>query len=161
MTHVGLRLRASFCSGYAFCIIMTEAAPGLAFELLERERVLVSYAGPNATQPDVWEPYLALMEAKISSSLRFLVFQEGSMPSVRDQQRLGALSRPHSPRVALVSTSLSLRFAVSAFSLINKRIKFFTPDELPQAFAHLDLRPWEQPAVLACVERLKAKVSGG
>ncbi|MET0343755.1 MAG: hypothetical protein ABW252_22265 [Polyangiales bacterium] len=135
---------------------MSQPTAGLAFELLERERVVVSYAGPHANRQDEWDRYIELMQARTDASMRFLVLHDGSAPTVRDQQRIGSIARPHRPLVALVSSSNALRFVASAFSLINRRIRFFAPDDMDAALSHLELRDWEKQSVLECVDRLKA-----
>jgi hypothetical protein len=137
----------------------TALVPALAFELLGAERVLVSYQGARPGRPEEWNRYLDVMASIPGGSrMRYLVYHDGPPPSLRDQQRIGAIARPQKPLVSLISSSTTLRFVVSAFSLVTRQIRFFSPDELLAALLHLELGAREQRAVVSAVERLRSQV---
>jgi hypothetical protein len=134
---------------------MEHREQGLAFELLEREKILVSYQG-NDAQPAQWENYLELMGTLTGvASLRFLVYAEGSPPSAALQRRIVGLVRGHSWRVALVSSSAALRFVVSTFALVNRSIRYFTPEQLAGALLHIGCSAQEAIAVERVLHRLR------
>ena len=77
---------------------------------------------------------------------------------MHDQQRIADLARTFKPTVALISSSATLRFVVSAFSLVTRQIRFFSPSDLPAALAHLELDERAQRSVRDAIERLKMLV---
>jgi hypothetical protein len=51
-----------------------------------------------------------------------------------------------------------MRFVASAFSLVNKNLRYFTPQELPIALRHLQCTTTEQATVQATLAELKRSV---
>lgn len=131
----------------------------MVFELLQSEGVLVSYQGPKAGSQEEWDEYVELMaEVAGRPGIRYFVYHDGPPPSMRDQQRIASLARPHKPIVALISSLTTLRFVVSAFSLVTRQIRFFSPSEMAGALQHLQLDERAQRSVLESLERLKMRV---
>jgi hypothetical protein len=129
---------------------------GLAFELLAKEKILISYQGPHAT-PEEWDRYISLMRTLApTAGVRFLVWVEGPPPSAANQRRIMELVRRDWP-VALVSTSTAMRFVVSTFSLVNRTIRFFSPDQLSDALTHLHCAIPEAAAVHGALDRLRTQ----
>ncbi len=126
----------------------------MAFEYLSKEKILLSFNGPNTTA-DQWDRYIAQMQSisKVPNP-RFLVLVEGPPPSPAVQRRI-AEHVQRDARVALVSSSTALRFVVSAFSLVNRTIKYFSPAQLPAALAHLDCSELDAQVVYGALERLQ------
>jgi hypothetical protein len=130
----------------------------MGFELLEREKILISYQGQDVAQAE-WDRYIDFMALqKHTLGLRFVVFADGSPPSAANQRRIAEIVRAKSGEwlVALISSSTALRFVVSAFSLVNRSIRFFTPEQLPEALLHIHCTPEEQRAVHEVLQRLRA-----
>jgi hypothetical protein len=135
------------------------AGPALGFEYLHAEQVLISYQGAKPGSAEEWDRYIDLMETVSQRpTTRYLVYHDGPPPTLRDQQRIAALARPHKPLVALISSSGTLRFVVSAFSLVTRQIRFFPPDQVREALAHLGLDGPAQRAVKEALERLRMEV---
>jgi hypothetical protein len=135
---------------------MGVAQQGMVFELLSKERILISYQGPHATQ-EQWDRYISLMQTiSGASEMRFLVLVEGSPPSAANQLRIRALVKREWP-VALVSSSIAMRFVVSAFSLVNRSIRFFSPEDLSGALVHIGCSRTEALAVHEALHRLQVE----
>jgi len=133
---------------------MSEEGRGLTFEMLRKERILLSYQRGEARQAD-WDSYIDFMRSLTGiSDLRFLIYHDGPAPAPRDQKRIAEVARGRSWKVALVSPSAALRFVVSAFSLVNRSIRFFTPGELDAALEHIGCTATEKEAVRAAMERI-------
>jgi hypothetical protein len=127
----------------------------MAFELMPREQILVSFQG-DAALPEHWDAYISLMSTLTHvETLRFVICAQGSPPSAANQRRIAQLVRGHPWRVALISSSAALRFVVSAFSLVNRSIRYFTPDQVPAALRHIDCTVEEAAAVEQLLERLR------
>ena len=128
----------------------------MSFELLEREQILVSYQGTAATQ-EQWDHYLdQLATLREVERVRFLVYADGSPPTPGIQRRIAGIAHGHDKwLVALVSPSTALRFVVSAFKLVNRSIRFFTPAELHDALSHIQCDSDERGAVQNALRRLQ------
>ena len=134
------------------------AAPrqGLVFEFLAKEKILISYQGPDAT-PEEWDRYIAMMRTiSTEPDLRFLVLVEGPPPTAANQRRVSQLIQRDWP-VALVSSSAAMRFVVSAFSLVNRSIRFFLPAQLSDALVHIHCSTADALAVHDVLERLRVE----
>jgi hypothetical protein len=86
--------------------------------------------------------------------LRYLVFVEGSPPTAANQRRIAALVKREWP-VALVSSSNVMRFVVSAFSLVNRSIRFFSPAQLSDALVHIHCTAADALVVHEALARLQ------
>jgi hypothetical protein len=130
---------------------------GMTFELMQPEQILVSYQGTDVL-PEEWESYLALLSTLTGlESLRFVIFADGSPPSAAHQKRIASLVRGHSWPVALISSSTALRFVVSAFSLVNRSIRYFTPDHIPDALRHIGCSAEEATKVDRLLQRMRSQ----
>jgi hypothetical protein len=135
--------------------LMSGAQRGLVFELLQPSQILLSFQG-DAVSDDEWDRYIHFMSSLTQlPALRILVCVEGSPPSAANQRRISEVVRGRAWKVALVSSSTALRFVVSAFSLINRTIRYFPPEELQRALDHIDCSPDERREVALALERLK------
>ena len=140
-----------------------------AFELLRDSQILVSFQGAAAPHPSEVQEYRELMASLADKpDLRCLWFTEGGRLSLGEQERLTASVPKRHWRTALVSPSPEMRFVASVLLLANKNLRYFKPEELPQALRHLQCTREEQHAaqiMLAelryAVERSTQKTSGG
>jgi len=124
------------------------------FDFLSKERVFISVQGSEATV-DEWNALIeGMRNVRSVPDLRYLVRVEGSPPSPVFQARIADVVRGQKCRVALMSSSAAMRFVVSTFSLVNKTIRYFSPDQLREALAHLGCTPLEQVAVQEAFDRL-------
>lgn len=127
---------------------------GFVFEYLRSARLLVSYQGSTETALE-WERYLAFLGTVSRDAMRFMVYVDGAAPSPAHLQRLAGLVRGHQVTAALVSPSLALRFAVSAFTLVTRSIRYFTPEQLLDALAHIRCSEAESRLVQEALQRLQ------
>jgi hypothetical protein len=82
--------------------------------------------------------------------LRILVVTDGGGPDTAMRGELQAFykSRNHSPKTAVVTTSVVSRGIVAAVNWFNPHIKAFSPRSFPDALAHLDLPRTTLPRLL-------------
>jgi hypothetical protein len=133
---------------------MPRPRQGMAFEMLAKEKILISYQGGRAS-PEEWDRYISFMKTITSTPrVRFLVWVEGSPPTAANQRRISELVQRDWP-VALVSPSTAMRFVVSAFSLVNRSIRFFAPAQLSDALVHIHCTAADAIAVHDALERLR------
>lgn len=127
----------------------------MAFAYLEEPRILVSYQDDGATE-EHWNRYIDCMtRLKDTVGVRYLVWHTGSPPTPSVQKRISDLERGRGSLVSLISPSLALRFVVSAFSLINRNIRYFPPEQLTEALEHIRCTPLEKSAVRDALRRLQ------
>jgi hypothetical protein len=132
------------------------------FEALEDLELLVAYQGHKSPSDVEWVPYLHVLERlhRVSSRYRYLTISEGGHPSGAQQARVKAVTYGRTPPVAVVSSSIAIRFAVSFFALFNHRVRCFGPEQMGRAFEHIGIARSDQARVRACIAKLKDHVVG-
>jgi hypothetical protein len=133
---------------------MQAAQQGFVFELLVKEHLLVSFQGSAPSSED-WDRYLTALSTLEMKALRCLIYVDGAAPSPAYLQRIANIVRGNAVTAALVSPSLALRFAVSAFSLVTRNIRYFMPTQLDDALAHLRCTAAEAHLVQETLQRLQ------
>jgi hypothetical protein len=133
--------------------------PHFAFTLLAGSKIVVSYQGKHPPQDHEIQNYCELLRTLADQAdLRFLWYTEGHRPSREQQERLSSTAPKRQWRAALISPSAGMRFIVAAFSLINRNLRFFEPQELPQALRHLQCTYEEQSVVQTVLAELKHSI---
>jgi hypothetical protein len=134
-------------------------SPRFVFTLLSGPRIVVSYQGtlpPLALEIQKYGELIGTLADQ--PDVRCLWYTEGPRPSREEQERLSATVPKHQWRVALVSSSLEMRFVASAFCLINRNLRYFMPHDLPLALRHLECTIQEQGVVQLVLAELKESV---
>jgi hypothetical protein len=133
--------------------------PQFVFELLPEAQIVVSYQSATPPHPSEVHEYGALLSSLAEKpDVRCLWFTDGAHPTRSDQESLSQRVPKHQWRVALVSGSPQIRFIASAFSLVNRNLRYFTPEQLPQALRHLLCTREEQDAVQSVLAELRRAV---
>ena len=101
-------------------------------------RLAIFWHDREAPREDDWNAALTLLSDVDLATLRVLVLTKGGAPTATQRARLGQVVHGPVP-VAVVSDHVGVRFVASTLALFMKRIKTFRTDELPAAYAHLDL----------------------
>lgn len=132
-----------------------------AFEVIEDLELLVSYQGPTSPSDGEWATYLQVLERlhRVPSRYRYLTISEGGHPSGAQQARVKAVTHGRTPPVAVVSTSVAIRFVVSLLALFNHRVKCFGPEQTDRAFEHIGIGHTDQARVRACIAKLKGQIA--
>ena len=132
------------------------------FEALEDLELLVAYQGHKSPSDVEWVAYLHVLERlhRVSSRYRYLTISEGGHPSGAQQARVKAVTYGRTPPVAVVSSSIAIRFAVSFFALFNHRVQCFGPEQMGRAFEHIGIARTDQARVRACIAKLQDHVVG-
>jgi hypothetical protein len=132
-----------------------------AFEVLEDLKLLVSYQGPSNPSDAEWAAYLQVLERlhRAPHPYRYLTISDGGHPSRAQQAQVKAVTHGRTPAVAIVSSSVPIRFVGSLLALFNPRVQCFGPEQLHRAFAHIELDPAAVSKVRACLDALKQKVA--
>jgi hypothetical protein len=133
--------------------------PHFAFTYLAAPRIVVSYQGMQPPREDEVQSYNQLLRSIAEQpDVRCLWYTEGARPSREQQERLSATVPKHQWLVALLSPSPEMRFIASAFSLMNRNLRYFTPHELPLALRHLQCTSEEQSEVQLVLAELRDTV---
>lgn len=132
----------------------------LAFEYVTEANCLVLYQTSESPSDAEWDAYLELLRFVQDSNADFRVFvqTEGGRPTPPQQARLAQLCSGTGWGTAVVSTALAVRFVVSSLSLTKQNLRYFTPDELAQAYAHLELDESAQQSIERTLERFRAEL---
>ncbi|HET8935292.1 MAG TPA: hypothetical protein VFN67_17710 [Polyangiales bacterium] len=126
---------------------------GCVWEVLT-DSLVVTYSGEGAT-PEQWISYLEMIRAaKGRGVTRFLIYADVSPPTsvLAD---IASVARGEPWQVSLISPSTAVRFAASTFSFVTKGFRFFVPEKVPEALAHLGCDVELQKRGLAVLERLR------
>lgn len=130
------------------------------FEALEDLELLVAYQGRESPRDVEWDAYLQVLERqhRVSSRYRYLTISEGGHPSSAQQARVRAVTHGRTPPVAVVSSSIAIRFVTSLLALFNHRVQCFGPEQMERAFEHIGIARSDQARVRACIAKLKDQV---
>ncbi|HEV8549037.1 MAG TPA: hypothetical protein VGQ57_08415 [Polyangiaceae bacterium] len=140
---------------------MSDLRPSFAFEVVRDLELLVSYQGPRNPSDEEWDGYLEVLGRlhQVPNNYRYFTISEGGHPSGAQQARVKALVNGRTPAVAIVSSSIAMRFVGSVLALINRKVQCFRPDQLRLAYAHLAVPDSDVPRLEMVVARLREKVS--
>jgi len=126
---------------------------GCVWEVLDNSLV-VTYSGEGATA-EQWVGYMKMIRrAKESGVTRYLIFADVSPPT-HVLADIASVARGAPWQVSLISPSTAVRFAASTFSFVTKGFRFFVPEKVPDALAHLGCDPELQRRGLAVLDRLR------
>ena len=113
-----------------------------------------------------FEAYIQFLEqhAGDGGDLRVLVITEGGAPTaaqrmqMNEAQNAAMLDRSISFRVSTVTDSVFVRGVVTALSWFHPVYRAFSPAEMKQALAYLDIPPESFDEVIRVVDRLKGQL---
>jgi hypothetical protein len=120
-------------------------------------RVAAAWHGKEAPSSEEWDDFLTQFRRLDLTSARILVLTEGGAPTVAQRAALMKILGPARLPVAVVSDHVGVRFVLTSFALVMKRIRGFTLRELDAAFAHLELTPDELTLARAFVAECRAE----
>jgi hypothetical protein len=123
------------------------------FEMISSLGIFVYHGTGEPSQAD-WDEFMRQV-TNYKGDIRGLVFTEGWRPSRAQGQQIKKAAAGRELTVAIVSPLAAMAFTVSAFALINRRMRFFSPDELQKAFDYLNLNAEEASAVREILGRAK------
>lgn len=129
---------------------------GCVWEVLA-DSVVVTYSGEGST-PEQWNAYIKTMrEAKDRGATRYLIYTD-VVPPAHVLADIASIARGQPWQVSLISPSTAVRFAASTFAFVIKGFRFFTPDRIVDAVAHLGCQETEQKRALKVLARLRGEV---
>jgi hypothetical protein len=140
---------------------MREARPTFAFEVVSDLELLVSYQGPQNPTDEEWAAYVEVLARlhQAPNGYRYFTISEGGHPSGAQQARVKAAVNGFNPAVAIVSSSIAIRFVGSVLALVNRKVQVFPPHELAEAYRHIGLPPGAVPRLEAIVGRLRSQLT--
>jgi hypothetical protein len=109
----------------------------LAFELIDD--LLLCYHDASAPSDDEWQAAMKAIESHRGSTMRALILTLGGAPTPSQQLRIARMKERKSLTVAVVSSSIGIRFVASSLALLTRQIRTFAPHELKRAYDFLDL----------------------
>jgi hypothetical protein len=140
---------------------MSDLRASFAFEVVKDLELLVSYQGLKNPGDEEWDRYVEVLARlhQVPNNFRYFTISEGGHPSGAQQARVKAVVNGRTPAVAIVSSSIAIRFVGSVLALMNRKVQCFRPDQLEQAYAHIGLPLGDVPRLETVVARLRDKVS--
>jgi len=140
---------------------MSDLRPSFAFEVVRDLELLVSYQGPRNPSDEEWARYVEVLARlhRGPNNYRYFTVSEGGHPSGSQQSRVKAVVNGRSPAVAIVSSSIAIRFVGSVLALVNPKVRCFKPEQVEQAYAHLSVTARDIPRLNSIVTRLREEVS--
>ena len=131
--------------------------PQLELEWVHEAQALVAVHVHGTVTDAVWETYVDAVRSNLKPGLRCFVWNEGGRPTIAQQRRLVEVTRGIPVPVAVVSSMIAVRFIVSAFSLANRNIRFFSAPEVGAALDYLCSDPVWRAMVRDAVMRAAAR----
>jgi hypothetical protein len=135
---------------------MLVSQPHFAAEVFEPSTMLSLHGRPAPTDADVAAMIPAMVKLASDNELvRSLVITDGGAPSTAQRKRLFDALAGRSERVrnAIITDATSVRFVISAMSLVVDGIRAFSPQEINAALAYLEYSPRE---LVACASKLRS-----
>lgn len=131
---------------------MLVSQPHFAADLFPPATVLSLHSRQATSDQDLVDLIPAMAQlARDQVLVRSLVFTDGGAPSLGQRKRLFDALGEHSSRVrnAIVSDATSVRFVLSAMSLVVEGIRVFPPEQLGAALEYLGYNSAERAQCLA------------
>lgn len=120
------------------------------------DSLIVTYSGEGST-PEQWNAYIRMMrEARDRGATRYLIYAD-FVPPAHALADIASIARGQPWQVALISPSTAVRFAASTFAFVTKGFRFFTPDRVADAVAHLGGDEKEQRRAVKVLTRLRGE----
>jgi len=125
--------------------------------------LLLLFQGPEEPTNDEWGDVLHLLRSfgKGLAEARVLVLTQGGGPTPYQRKLLSEVLGKAPIRVAVVTTSVKVRFITSSVALFIPRIRSFAWDRLADAYGHLSLTPQERQSVAINVDAMQQIVGTG
>jgi hypothetical protein len=104
-----------------------------------------------------WDEFLSFLNKNLADlhKIRMLVRTDGGVANAGQRKRLAATLGAVSPKVAVVSDAMKVRFAGSTIALFQKNYRQYTTREMSEAYAHLGLNTSEQKVVETTLKELE------
>lgn len=131
---------------------MTQQLVGCAWELCE-DSLFVTYCDEAAT-PEKWHAYMKDLRALKGRAVRLLIYAE-AVPPREVLTEIAGVARGEPWIVALISPSVAVRFAASTFAFVVKGFRFFPPDSVAAALAHLSADDAQRQRASRVLKRLR------
>jgi hypothetical protein len=136
----------------------------LAFE--QTPLAMITVLGRSTIDDAEWDAYTEAITAgvAIGTPPNALVWTDGGAPSPSQRARLEKATAMATSagrlKVAILTDSTFARGVTNAMSLINRGYRAFSPTQLDDALAYLDVRPGRTDEVRTVLERLRAQLQG-
>lgn len=109
----------------------------LTFEIVDD--ILLGYHDATAPTDEQWHELMKAMESQRGSSMRVLIVTLGGAPTPTQQLRIARMKERKTLTVAVVSSSIGVRFVASSLALLTRQIRTFAPHEIKRAYDFLEL----------------------
>ena len=131
----------------------------MVFEQVEH-LLVVCHGKKNPSEPE-WQRFVSHVKSQQPrfDKLRTIIWTLGGGPTPTQRKALNAAMEGRPTRGAVVSAHPGIRFVVSALALMNRDLKTFAPDEIPDALLYLGLTGETRRYVLMTLERLRNQVA--
>lgn len=137
----------------------------MAFEILVDITVVVHTKHPP--NDDEWEAYLTSHAPFFDRGMgwRFAIFTDGGAPTAVQRMKMNEMvadwmrRNPDCIRSAIITKSAFVRGVVTAIGWFRPIARAFSPDNLDQALAYLDVPASRLSEIQTLVPKLKAKLT--
>lgn len=158
-----VRLRLGRPRPFDTRVLESSAPPAEAPNLLSAlvcPSVLVLYENEHTPRDSEWNRCLDQLRdlGETISELRVLVVTRGGGPSPLQRKRLAAVINGAPLRIAVVTTSVRVRFISSSVALFASRLKSFAWDDLAGAYVHLSFDRNERTLAKSTVQRMQERM---
>jgi hypothetical protein len=103
------------------------------------DRLFLTVYGLDDPTDQEWDAYLRTIEQHGIVRTMQIVITDGAAPTKAQRRRLERLVAGHEVPVAVLSESTAVRVMVSAFAKLNRRLRAFSPADLAEALAFLQV----------------------
>jgi hypothetical protein len=103
------------------------------------DRLVLTVYGPDDPTDPEWEAYLCTIEQHGIVRTMQLIITDGAAPTRAQRRRLDRFVAGHEVPVAVLSESTAVRVMVSAFAKLNRGLRAFSPADLTEALAFLEV----------------------
>jgi hypothetical protein len=114
----------------------------------------------TATPPsdDEWAAWISALRKLPRRRLKLLIFTDGGAPNTLQRGTFLDHLADAQPPIAFVSNVPAVRGVVTALSWFNRNVKLFSPAQLREAFAHLNLTEEQGRALFSTAQRATAEL---
>jgi len=128
----------------------------IAFEVMGDMLVAV-YSEANPTSGEHAE-CVGILKKLDLRKMRVLILSKGGAPTPAQRKELNDIVQGHDIPVAVMTTSTLARGVTTALSWFNKNMKAYSPDQMEEAFRHLNVPSNKLALVRSLMIRLDAEV---
>jgi hypothetical protein len=127
-----------------------------------RDRIIISVQTTKPPTDEEWYSsmnFLSNCLTKKPENLCTLILTDGGAPSAVQRQRIKEIYGGKSIPTAILSSALIPRLVTASIALFNKSIRSYAPNEILEAYAHLQFTAKEKEQVFGALTDLQREIA--